>query len=63
VNGTGGAPGANASNAKSQGTSGNNLGPSQTLGSSRKLNNAADDLGSTSTGVLAPSSNSSFFEK
>src|SRR6185437_717067 len=58
VNGTGGSPGANASNAKSQGTTGNNLGPAGTPGSSNTLNNAVQNLGNTTTGVIAPSSNS-----
>ena len=58
VNGTGGAPGANASNAKSQGTTGNNLGPAGTPGSSNTLNRAVGNLGNTNTGIVAPSSNS-----
>jgi hypothetical protein len=54
INGTGGAPGTNASNAKSQGTTGNNLGPAGTPGYSNTLNNAVGNLGNTNTGITTP---------
>jgi hypothetical protein len=65
VNGTGGSPGPNTSNALRHGTTGNNLGtpdtkasnnassPASGFSNNSTMNNAVKDLGNTNTGILA----------